>query len=117
MSLNLLTVINIERKEKNKEKRVSTIKERTKEKAPPKKITLALKRAVARSKHWCIASVVIDYFALTYEGLFVAYSVCFIYYSKKYTPNCFLSSNVKQKGAILKTFDYTNIRWYNQRLP
>lgn len=51
MSLNLLTVLNIERKEKNKEKRVSTIKERTKEKAPPKKITLALKRAVARSKH------------------------------------------------------------------
>jgi hypothetical protein len=51
VSLNLLTVLNVQRKEKKKEKRVSTIKERIKEKAPPKKITLALKRAVARSKH------------------------------------------------------------------
>jgi hypothetical protein len=33
MTLNLLTVLNVQRKEKKKEKRVSTIKERIKEKA------------------------------------------------------------------------------------
>jgi hypothetical protein len=71
-------------KEKKRTKKTCKhFKERTKEKAPTKKITLALKRAVARSKHWFVASVVIGYFAVTYEGLFVAYSVCFIYHSKK----------------------------------
>lgn len=76
-------------KEKKRTKKTCKhFKERTKEKAPPKKITLALKRAVARSKHWYFASVVIGYFALTYEGCCCSYPVCFIYL-KKYTPNCF----------------------------
>lgn len=71
-------------KEKKRTKKTCKhYKERTKEKAPPKKITLALKRAVARSKHWCIASVVIDYFAVTYEGGLFSYPVCFIFNSKK----------------------------------
>jgi hypothetical protein len=71
-------------KEKKRTKKTCKhYKERTKEKAPPKKITLALKRAVARSKHWFIASVVIGYFALTYEGGLCSYPVCFIFNSKK----------------------------------
>ena len=67
-------------KEKKRTKKTCKhYKERTQEKAPPpKKITLALKRAVARSKHWFIASVVIGYFALTYEGGLCSYPVCFI---------------------------------------
>ncbi len=68
MSLNLLYVNKYAKKRKEQRKRVN-YKERTKEKTPTKKITLALKRAAARSKHWDIASVVIGYFALTYEGL------------------------------------------------
>ena len=36
---------------------------------------------------------------------------------KKYTPNRFALSSAKQKGVMLNTLDYTNIRLYNQRLP
>jgi hypothetical protein len=74
------------KEKKTTKKTCKHYKERTKEKAPPKKITLALKRAVTRSKHWFIASVVIGYFALTYEGLVYSYSAyaCIHYfYSKK----------------------------------
>jgi hypothetical protein len=62
----------------NKNKKVKQ-KERKEKVSPRKTKRLALKRAVARSKHWFIASVVIGYFALTYEGGLCSYPVCFIF--------------------------------------
>lgn len=69
----LVMSLNLKEKKRKKKKKVKE-KER-KEKVPQEKQTVfASKEAVARSKHWYSASVVIGYFALTYEGVCYSYS-------------------------------------------